>query len=388
MRVWAAAGGTGGHLYPALAVAGELKVIDPEGVVWFAVSRRGLEEQVLEQQGQKAVPLAAEGFHRREVVRNLLFPVRTVVALLQSLRAVIRLRPQVAFGTGGFVSGPALLAAALLRIPFVLIALDTRPGVTIRLLAPRARRVFVTGAEAAAALGQRRNIEIIGVPVREVARTEQTEARRALDLPESGTLLLVTGGSQGSRVLNQAVQRALTLLLRLGDTSVLWQTGPADSEELSRFAQAVIANTPTRDPRRVQVVPFIDRMDLAWSAADLAVCRAGASTVAELTAYGVPAILVPLASSAGGHQLQNARAMVTAGAAQLIPEEELNGTRLGLAIQALIEDTPKRAAMAAAASGTAHFGAARRVVEGLIGCARIEARERLGLLERFRGGRT
>jgi UDP-N-acetylglucosamine--N-acetylmuramyl-(pentapeptide) pyrophosphoryl-undecaprenol N-acetylglucosamine transferase len=375
MRVWAAAGGTGGHLYPALAVAGELKVIDPEGVVWFAVSRRGLEEQVLEQQGQKAVPLAAEGFHRREVVRNLLFPVRTVVALLQSLRAVIRLRPQVAFGTGGFVSGPALLAAALLRIPFVLIA-------------PRARRVFVTGAEAAAALGQRRNIEIIGVPVREVARTEQTEARRALDLPESGTLLLVTGGSQGSRVLNQAVQRALTLLLRLGDTSVLWQTGPADSEELSRFAQAVIANTPTRDPRRVQVVPFIDRMDLAWSAADLAVCRAGASTVAELTAYGVPAILVPLASSAGGHQLQNARAMVTAGAAQLIPEEELNGTRLGLAIQALIEDTPKRAAMAAAASGTAHFGAARRVVEGLIGCARIEARERLGLLERFRGGRT
>ncbi len=387
MRVWVAAGGTGGHLYPALAVAGELKVIDPEGVVWFAVSHRGLEERVLEQRGQTAVPLAAEGFHRREVVRNLLFPVRTLIALLQSLRAVIRLRPQVAFGTGGFVSGPALLAAALLGVPFVLIALDARPGVTIRLLASRARKVYVTGAEAAAALGQRRNLEIIGVPVREVRCTERTEARRAFELPESGTLLLVTGGSQGSRALNQAVQRALTLLLRLGDTSVLWQTGPADAEELGRFAQAVVANTPTRDPRRVRVVPFIDRMDLAWSAADLAVCRAGASTVAELTAYGVPAILVPLATSAGGHQLQNARAMVTAGAAQLLPEEELNGTRLGLALQALIEDVPKRTAMAAAAAGTAHFGAARRVVEGLIGCARLEARERLGLLERFRGGR-
>jgi UDP-N-acetylglucosamine--N-acetylmuramyl-(pentapeptide) pyrophosphoryl-undecaprenol N-acetylglucosamine transferase len=386
MRVWVAAGGTGGHLYPALAVAEELRTIDPGGVVWFAVSRRGLEVRVLEERGLKAVPLVAEGFHRRQLLRNLLFPVRTVAALLQSLRAVLRLRPQAAFGTGGFVSGPALLAAALLGIPFVLIALDTRPGVTIRLLAPRARRVFVTGGEAAAALGERRNIEIIGVPVRSDVRTDRTEARRAFGLPEEGTLLLVTGGSQGSRALNQAVERALTLILRLGDTSVLWQTGEKEAEELSRFAEAVIANTPTRDPRRVRVVPFIDRMDLAWSAADLAVCRAGASTVAELTVYGIPAILVPLATSAGGHQLQNARAMVTSGAAQLLPEEELNGTRLGLAIQALIEDVPKRTAMAAAASGMAHFGSARRVVEGLIGCARIEARERLELLERFRGG--
>jgi len=386
MRVWVAAGGTGGHLYPALAVADELGTVDPSGTLWFAVSRRGLEERVLAQQDRKAVPLLAEGLHRREVVRNLLFPFRTLVALFQSLAAVVRLRPQVAFGTGGFVTGPALLAARLLGVPYLLIALDTHPGVTIRLLASRARRVFVTASEAHAVLGMRRNVEVVGVPIRRTEAVERVAARRALELPEDSTLLFVTGGSQGSRALNRAVQQALTLILRMGDTAVLWQTGEIESEELQAFAQAVVANTPGRDPRRVKVVPFIEQMELAWSAADLAVCRAGASTVAELTAYGVPSILVPLTTSAGGHQERNAQAMVTAGASQLLPEGDLNGERLALTLQELLEDTDRRSAMAAAAGRTAHFGAARRIVECLIAEARIDEEERRSLQTRFQGG--
>ncbi len=386
MRVWVAAGGTGGHLYPALAVADELGAVDPSGTLWFAVSRRGLEERVLAQQDRKAVPLLAEGLHRREVVRNLLFPFRTLAALFQSLAAVVRLRPQVAFGTGGFVTGPALLAARLLGVPYLLIALDTHPGVTIRLLASRARRVFVTASEAHAVLGMRRNVEVVGVPIRRTETVERVVARRALDLPEDSTLLFVTGGSQGSRALNRAVQQALTLILRMGDTAVLWQTGEAESEELQAFAQAVVANTPGRDPRRVKVVPFIEHMELAWSAADLAVCRAGASTVAELTAYGVPSILVPLATSAGGHQERNAQAMVTAGASQLLPEDDLNGEHLALTLQELLEDTDRRSAMAAAAGRSAHFGAARRIVVCLIAEARIDEEERWSLQTRFQGG--
>lgn len=387
MRVWVAAGGTGGHLYPALAVVDELDAYLPGVEVRFAVSRRGLEEQVLEKLGFLYTALMSEGFHRREFTRNLLFPFRTLGGLVQSLVAVRRFGPNVAFGTGGFVSGPAMLAAWLLGVPVVLLAMDALPGATIRILAPLARKIYVTHPRARNALQTRPTVEVIGTPMRTPKRIDRRVARRALGLPRPGHLLFVTGGSQGSAVLNEAVEAGLGDLLDIPDLALLWQVGEKHLERAERAAEAVLSRRPAYDRPRLKVVPFIEEMNVAWSAADLALCRAGASTIAELAGYGVPAVLVPLATAAVGHQEANALAMQEAGAARVIGERELTGGKLVEVVGELLGVELGR--MAASAARMVHAGAAHRVAEGLVEAARDLGEERRDeLLGAIRGKRS
>jgi UDP-N-acetylglucosamine--N-acetylmuramyl-(pentapeptide) pyrophosphoryl-undecaprenol N-acetylglucosamine transferase len=385
MRVWVAAGGTGGHLYPALAVVDRITALFPETQVRFAVSRRGLEARVLTEFGHPFTELMTQGLHRREITRNLLFPYRTIGGLVQSVRAIRRFRPDVAFGTGGFVSGPALLAAWLMRVPVVLLALDVLPGVTIRVLAPFARLIFVTHPQAQSVLSGRRNVQVVGTPIRAVESVAPGFARQELGIPERGPVLFVTGGSQGSLALNRAVGEALPQLMQIPELTLLWQTG-ADHLDSARASRDKALEQQQVDPARIRIVPYIDAMNIAWSAADLALCRAGASTLAELQNYGVPALLVPLASAAGAHQEANSRAMEAAGAARMIPEETLNGRYLTIVVSSLISDR-ELDIMAAATTSMAHSGAASRVAEGLVETARdLEESKRTEMLEAFREG--
>ena len=386
MRIWVAAGGTGGHLFPALAVIEAMEERLPDLEARFAISGRGLEEQVLSAAGRPYTVLAVEGFHRREVVRNLLFPVTAAIGFYQSLREVARFRPQVAFGTGGFVSGPALLAARLAGVPVVLLALDVLPGVTIRILAPFAGRIFLAQEAAAGAFRRRRRVTFSGPPARPVTPLDRARARAMLDLPAGGFCLFVTGGSQGSRALNAVVAEALETLLSRPDICLLWQTGQREFEACRDRAGRLSAATGEGAGRRVVVRPFIEGMNAAWSAADLALCRAGASTLTELSGYGVASLLVPLPTSAAGHQEANARAMAEGGAAVLMPEEELTAVTLTAEVTALADEPERVAAMEEAATSFTRLDAARTIGRELVGMARgIPATERERMTALFNG---
>jgi UDP-N-acetylglucosamine--N-acetylmuramyl-(pentapeptide) pyrophosphoryl-undecaprenol N-acetylglucosamine transferase len=381
-----AAGGTGGHLFPALAVIEAMEQRLPDLEARFAISGRGLEEKVLSAEGRSFTILAVEGFHRREVMRNLRFPVTMAIGFFQSLREIVRFKPQVAFGTGGFVSGPALLAARLAGVPVVLLALDAMPGVTIRILAPFAGRIFIAHKAAAGALRGRRRVTYSGPPARPVAQLDRTRARAMLGLPADGFCLFVTGGSQGSRALNGVVAEALETMLSRADCCLLWQTGPREFEachdRIGRLSGAAAEGTG----QRVVVRPFIEEMNAAWSAADLALCRAGASTLAELSGYGVASLLVPLPTSAAGHQEANARAMAEAGAAVLIPETELTAPALMAVVTSLVNNPDRVAAMGEAVTAFSRLDAARTIARELVGMARgIPAAERKRMTALFDG---
>lgn len=380
MRIWVAAGGTGGHLFPALAVVEEMERRLPTVDVKFAISRRGLEEKVLSREDRSYTTLAVEGFHRREVARNLLFPVNAFTGLFQSLREIVRFRPNVAFGTGGFVSGPALLAARLAGVPVALLALDAMPGATIRILAPLAGRVFIAHEEARGALRRRKNVVFSGTPSRPIDRVDRADARAMLGLPSGGFCLFVTGGSQGSRALNDVVSDALGNVLALPGLSILWQTGSREYDEISSRVDGFMENEPENVDRRVVVRAFIEEMNTAWSAADLALCRSGASTLAELSSHGIASLLVPLPTSAAGHQEANARALSEAGAAALITEDRLSVEVLITEITRLAEAPGELEAMSAAASGFSRGDATLRIAGGLVEMARDipdEDRERM-----------
>ena len=380
MRIWVAAGGTGGHLFPALAVVEEMERCLPTVDVRFAVSRRGLEEEVLSREGRSYTALAVEGFHRREVARNLLFPVNAFTGLFQSLREIVRFRPNVAFGTGGFVSGPALLAARLAGVPVALLALDAMPGATIRILAPLAGRVFIAHEEARGALRRRRNVVFSGTPFRPIDRADRADARAMLGLPSGGFCLFVTGGSQGSQALNDVISDALGGVLALPGLSILWQTGSREYDKISSRVDRFMEDEPESADRRVVVRAFIEEMNTAWSAADLALCRSGASTLAELSSYGIASLLVPLPTSAAGHQEANARALSEAGAAVLISEDRLSVEVLITEITRLAEAPGELEAMSVAASGFSRGDAALRIAGGLVEMARDipdEDRERM-----------
>jgi UDP-N-acetylglucosamine--N-acetylmuramyl-(pentapeptide) pyrophosphoryl-undecaprenol N-acetylglucosamine transferase len=386
MRVWAVAGGTGGHFYPALAVAEEMENRIPGITVRFAVSRRGLEARVLNSSNRPFRTFMVEGFHRREVLRNLLFPFRTAAGFVQSILEVIRFKPDVAFGTGGFVSGPGLLAAWCLGVPIALVALDALPGVTIRILAPVARKIYVTHHQAVKSFSRRIDVEAIGIPVRPTEPLERRMARERLGLPIDATVLFVTGGSHGSATLNSAVTGALPALMEIPQLTVLWQTGTSMLEEVIGTVDTVLKASRKADRERVILHPYLDDMAAAWHSSDLALCRAGASTIAELALYGVPSLLVPLSTAAGDHQEANALAMVEAGAARHLPEKELTADRLLREFDEIMAGEGLLERMAEAASDRSESGGACRVAEGLVSIARrLNDTERAELLALLQG---
>ncbi len=378
MRVLFAGGGTGGHVYPALAVAEAMRGAE----MLFVGSKRGIEERIVRRAGLSYRGVPVEGFHRRPTVANLLFPFRLAWACAAAWRVVRGFRPEVVLGTGGFASGPPVFAAWLQGVPIVLQEQNAYPGVTTRILSRWAAELHLAFAEARDELPERvrDRARCTGNPVRvSLAADLQgagdgADARRAarasiegLD-PERATLL-VLGGSQGSRLLNVAVGRLLESEIdRLPPFQILWATGR------KLYAEVIEQQLPASPAVPVVVRPYLEEMSTAYAAADLVLCRAGAITCAELALVGRSSVLVPLASAAGDHQSHNARALAGAGAARIVTEDRLldprtSGRVLAELLSELLGDRRALDEMASSARALARPEAAREIAGRLAAIA-------------------
>ena len=337
MTVVIAAGGTGGHLYPAVALAREFLRQDPRTTVLFVGTSRELEKKVLTHEGFElkkilAWPVMGLGM-RRAAVALLVLP----VGLYQSLRILRSRRADLVIGIGGYTSPPVLVAASLLGIRRVILEPNAYPGMANKVLGPVADLVFVAFREAAGHFSPAK-VRVTGMPVRraffEDAGPEASGLAPRASRPQGQQTLLVFGGSQGARALNDAMIGALPQWVSMrGQVAIVHQTGEADHARVKAAYEA--ADVPA------EVVPFLFEMPAALRAADLVVSRAGAMTLAELAVCGKPAILVPLPHAIYQHQAHNARVVAEAGGAVVLPQQELTGARLAREVTALLRD-PER----------------------------------------------
>ena len=344
LRVLIAAGGTGGHVFPGLALARTLVARDPATTVSFAGTTRGIEGRSVPAAGFEVDMLPILPLSRRLSVETVLSPGAAVAGVGAATRLLKRRRIDVVAGMGGYVTLPVAMAAKLSGIPVVLHEQNAVPGIANKLAARVATTVALGVAEAAAAFGGARTV-VVGNPVRpELAHLDRdalrTEALTAFGLDPARRTLFVFGGSQGARRINNALIDATASWPRPDTIQVLHACGKRDED-------AVRAGWAAVEPRglRVQVVPFVDRMDLAYAATDLAVTRAGALTVAELTVAGVPAVMVPLPHATAGHQAANAAVLAAAGGVVHIPDAELTGPRLAEEAAVLLDDPGTLASM-------------------------------------------
>lgn len=356
-RIVIAGGGTGGHLMPALAIAAALREARPEVEPVLVGARRGVEATLLPRRPFRFHLLSAEPLHRRAWWRNARWAVAPWRLVVECRRVLATERPAVVVGTGGYAAAPMLLAAVLAGVPIVLQEQNALPGLTTRWFARRARQVHLGFPEAERHLhvGPRARVWCLGNPiVPPHGAPTRAAARAALGIAPAARVVFVFGGSQGAHRLN-AVVAELADAGRLEDVTLCWSTGPGQWEAYGRYAAP---------PRRL-VRRFWDPIAEAYAAADLVVSRAGAMTTAELCAFGLPAVLVPLPSAAADHQTQNAEALRTAGAALHLPEARLTADALLEAVQSILGHPETASRMRAAALARGRPEAARRIAEAI-----------------------
>jgi UDP-N-acetylglucosamine--N-acetylmuramyl-(pentapeptide) pyrophosphoryl-undecaprenol N-acetylglucosamine transferase len=355
MRLLIAGGGTGGHLYPGLAIAEEVRA--RQGEVLFVGTARGLESRVVPAAGYRLELISVSGLKRVGLVARLRGLARLPAALVRSLAILRSFRPDVVLGVGGYASGPMLVAATLARRPGAIMEQNTVPGFTNKALGPLVRAVF-TAFDAANAAFPAAKIVQTGNPVRR-AFLAAANAAGPRQTGGPGRRVLVVGGSQGARAVNDLVVAAAEIWSRgPNPPRLVHQTGTADEGRIKdTYAQ--------RGLTTVTVRAFIEDMAAACADTDLVVARAGALTLAELAILHVPAILIPLPTAADDHQTKNAATFAAAGAALLLPQAETTGSRLATEVTHLLADPARRQAMSTAMSTLARPHAAAEIVDRL-----------------------
>jgi len=337
VRLLVAGGGTGGHVFPGIALAEEVVGRHPDNDVVFVGTARGLEAAVVPAAGFPFERIEVRGLKGKGVLSLLSGLLLLPRALFQCFRILRRWRPDVVVGVGGYASGPVVLAAWVLRIPTAVQEQNALPGFTNRLLGKVVSAAFTAFPEAGRYFARRKVFQL-GNPIRRELLENYVHPRTGHDRLQ----LLVFGGSQGAHALNMRVVEALPHLADLrGSLRIVHQTGPRDREQVEKGYLACGFQPDVRD--------FITDMSAAYAASDLVVCRAGATTLAELTICKKPSILIPFPAAADNHQVKNALSLVEAGAAVMIEERELTGERLAAEIRAVLTDGGRRQAMARAA---------------------------------------
>ncbi len=360
-----AGGGTGGHLFPGLALAERLRARG--ATVTFVGTARGIEARAVPAAGYPLELIDIAGLKRQGLVQTVRALGRLPPATLQALRLLRRLQPAAVVGVGGYASGPLVMLAALLGRPTVVLEQNSIPGVTNRLLARFVRAVFIAFPESARFFPAHK-VELLGNPIR-LAVLDSAQAAP----PASGPLpVLVLGGSQGARAVNQLVTEAVAHWIKApppelplqAALTLRHQTGAAEQEAVAaRYRELGLS------PAQARVEPFITDMGAAYGACQLMVGRAGATTIAELTAVGRPALLIPFPQAADDHQTHNARYMVEQGAAQLLPQDQTTPQQLAAALQALCRDRAQLAAMAAASRRLGRPDAAAVIADRILALA-------------------
>ncbi|RIV42834.1 undecaprenyldiphospho-muramoylpentapeptide beta-N-acetylglucosaminyltransferase [Flagellimonas pelagia] len=309
-------GGTGGHIYPAVAIANELKRRHPDAKFLFVGAKDKMEMEKVPQAGYEIKGLWISGLQRKLTLKNLMFPFKVISSLLGARKIVKQFKPQVAIGTGGFASGPLLRVAAGAGIPCVLQEQNSFAGITNKLLAGKAEKICVAydGMEK---FFPKEKIVKTGNPIRMDLvdlKADRKEAIAFFGLDANKKTLLVLGGSLGARRINQLVEKELDFFEKQG-LQLVWQCGKLYHEDYKKY-----------DSDNVKVLPFVNRMDLAYTVADVIISRAGAGSVSELCLVGKPVIFIPSPNVAEDHQTKNASALVGENAAIMMKESELDGS--------------------------------------------------------------
>lgn len=356
-RVWFAGGGTGGHLYPGLAIARALVRRDASFAPFFIGAKRGIERDVLPTTEFPHALLELHPLYRRTPWNNW----RTLSGAVGAWRALSRLaresRPEAVIGTGGYVAGAALAWARAHGVPTILHESDSHPGMTTRAFARGARAIYLGFPEAARYLSTTLGADVraLGAPIETppVTRPSRTTTRAAWGFPDDAFVILAFGGSQGARALNEAMDAwcARGLPTRV---ALIWATGRAQTA-------AYVA----RESAMVRVRPYLSPIADAYAAADLAITRAGAISIAELCAWGIPSVLVPLPTAAQDHQAHNAAAVSSSGAALHLPQAELDVERLEAIVQDFMSHPERLDTMRRAARARARPNAADDIAEAL-----------------------
>lgn len=371
LSVVVAGGGTAGHIEPALAVADAIRELEPAARVTALGTTRGLETTLVPRRGYPLELIPPVPLPRKPTVDLLKLPAR-VVASVRRTRAILEeVDADVVVGFGGYVALPAYLAARAVlaprrrRIPVVVHEANAGAGIANRIGALTAARVLA--AVPGSGIVRRGDAEIVGIPVRSsITNLDRAglraEARRHFGLPPEGPVLLVFGGSQGARSLNDAVVGAAATLAEAG-IAVLHAHGPKNS--------VAVEPHPAHATAPYVTVPYLERMDLAYSAADAVVCRSGAMTVAEVSAVGLPAVYVPLPHGNGEQEL-NARPVVTAGGGMIVSDADLTPAFVADTVVPLLGDAERLAAMGRSAAAAGHRGAAAAVARIVLEVAGVE----------------
>ena len=324
-------GGTGGHIYPAIAIANELKSRFPDAEFLFVGAQDKMEMQKVPQAGYKIKGLWISGIQRRLTLDNSLFPLKLMASLLKSRTIIREFKPDVVIGTGGFASGPLLQVAALAGIPTVIQEQNSYPGITNKWLSKKANKICVA-YENLERFFPKNKLILTGNPVRQDLidiESKRDEAIQFFNLDSKKKTLLVLGGSLGARRVNQLIEKELKNLLSQ-NVQVIWQCGKLYFEDYKKYNEG-----------DVQVMAFIERMDLVYAAADIVISRAGASSVSELCIVGKPVIFIPSPNVAEDHQTKNAQAIVDRKGAIMLKETELD-SQFGLVFEALLKDQGKQ----------------------------------------------
>ena len=348
-------GGTGGHIYPAVAIANELKSRFPEAEFLFVGAKDKMEMQKVPQAGYAIKGLWISGIQRKLTLDNAMFPLKLLLSMWNSFRIINSFKPDVVIGTGGFASGAVLKAASMLNIPTVIQEQNSYPGITNKLLAKKANKICVAYENLERFFPKDKMI-LTGNPVRQdlINEASKSEAISYFKLDANKKTLLVLGGSLGARRINQLIEKELDFLLSQ-NIQIIWQCGKLYLNDYSKY----------NEKDNVQVVAFIDRMDLVYAAADVVISRSGASSVSELCIVGKPTIFIPSPNVAEDHQTKNAKAISDKNGAILIKESELDA-QFEKVFSDLISNESKQAELSQNIKKLAKPNATKDIVEEII----------------------
>ncbi len=361
-KILIAAGGTGGHVYPAIAIADALKAENSQTEVLFVGTKNHMEWKAVPKAGYEIVNVWISGFHRRLTLKNLLFPIKLITALVQSFKIINSYKPQVVVSCGGYVAGPIGWVAGKKRIPVVIQEQNGFPGVTNRLLAKFAVKIFTAFKEAEKFLPANK-ITITGNPTRNtLSSVDKKISLSSFGFNNSKPVLLIMGGSGGAKSINESVKKNLESLHDKAGLQIIWQCG-------SRYFDSLSTEVDLDKFPNLRLTAFIDSMPEAYAAADLVVSRAGASSCSEFMLIGMPSVLIPSPNVAGDHQTENAKAMSKAGASELLKDEDAINALPEL-VQQLITDQEKLKKMNLAALKLAKPDAAKEIAKEILELAK------------------
>ena len=345
MNIMISGGGTGGHIYPALTIYKTLETMVDANFLYVG-TERGLESRIVPKEGISFTTLPVQGLQRKLSLDTLVTAGKTLSSLWKANQLISDFKPDIVIGTGGYVCGPLLLAAALRGIPTLIQEQNVVPGITNKILSRFVDVVAVGYEEAIPHFPSAKKVIYTGNPVRpSVVTANREEAREYFGLQDDQTAILVAGGSRGARSINTAMQAVHEHYKGREDIKIIHATG---TDEYRRVCEGLgIPEEDVYSPTS-HIVPYLDNMDMAMAASDMAIFRSGAIGLAELAVRGIPSILIPYPYAAADHQTFNAKAFVDAGASTMIVDKELNGTRLLQAVDAMLADQRCREHMAEA----------------------------------------